>query len=238
MWKILGRLVEGRLIRVLCAVRRSTRYSEKESMSASSCHGSKTNPTWSKICETLKKSGYNVPFVPLSVSPGDYIEGATAVIDALEAGRRKRDAPEGGEEKLHFCKFSEAYTNLVLKVSSALGDYVLRVYGYGTDKIINREDEILNTARLAETGLVPKLVGMFENGVCLECVEGVRLSLEDVRERRIGSKVAAAMARLHFEGQQFITDVDKEVPLLHTTYLSSWLDLVPKTMSSPEDSQR
>lgn len=207
-------------------------------MSASSCLGSKTNSTSSNICETLRRSGYNVPFVPLSVVASDYVEGATAVIAALEAGSRKKGAVEQEEEKLQFFKFSDAYTNLVLKVSSTLGDYVLRVYGCGTDRIISREDEILNTARLVETGLVPKIVGLFENGICLECVEGIRLSLEDVRERRMGAKVAAAMARLHFEGQRFISDVAKEVPLLHTTYLGSWLDLVPETMNSAKDSQR
>ena len=189
-------------------------------------------------CGALRKSGLDLPFVPLSVAASDYVKGATAVIAALEAGRRKSDAVKSKEEKLHFHTFSNAYTNLVLRVSSSLGDYVLRVYGEGTGHIINRREEINNTARLVETGLVPKIVGLFENGMCLECVEGVHLSLEDVRDWRMGSKVAAAMAKLHFAGQRFIADVSKETPILKTVFLGSWLDLVPERLRNISDNQR
>lgn len=185
----------------------------------------------SRNCRGLLKCAYDLPFIPLSVAISDYVKGATAVIAALESGRRKNEASKQTEEKLRFHTFSNAYTNLVLRVSSSLGDYVLRVYGEGTGRIINRGEEISNTVRLVETGLVPRIVGLFENGMCLEWVEGVHLSLAEVSDWKMGAKVAAAMAKLHFVGQRFIPDVSKEVPLLHTVFLGSWLDLVPETLS-------
>ena len=203
--------------------------SVKEAISMDSC--AMTHLTI-RICGTLRKAGYELPFIPLSVVASDYVNGATAVITALEAGRRKNDAVQPEKEKLRFHTFSNAYTNLVLRVSSSLGDYVLRVYGEGTSKIINRKEEISNTACLVETGLVPKIVGLFENGMCLECVEGIQMSLEDVSDWKMGSKVAAAMAKLHFVGQRFKQDASKEVPLLRTVFLGSWLDLVPETLST------
>ena len=57
---------------------------------------------------------------------------------------------------------------------------LVRVYGQGTDMIIDREGEMKNMARMQGIGLGGKLYAAFNNGICYQFLAGEVLSSQHV----------------------------------------------------------
>jgi len=74
---------------------------------------------------------------------------------------------------------------------------LVRVYGQGTDMIIDREGEMKNMARMQGIGLGGKLYAAFNNGICYQFLAGEVLSQSRLWETEIWKGIAKAMAIMH-----------------------------------------
>lgn len=77
---------------------------------------------------------------------------------------------------------------------------ILRIYGVGVDRFVQRERELVWMNRLSRMGVGPKLVGCFGNGRLEEFVDSDTLTSPQVKEEAISMQVAAEMARFHLIG--------------------------------------
>ncbi len=79
------------------------------------------------------------------------------------------------------------------------GDVVLlRINGKGTEKIINRTDEIVAVLALHREGLAPPIFAELQNGLCYGFFQGRSLKLHETTCNRVMMrKVARLMARQH-----------------------------------------
>jgi len=74
---------------------------------------------------------------------------------------------------------------------------VLRINGKGTDKFIDRENEIKSWVTLEKVKAAPKLHCLFENGLCMDFVKGKTLTVETIKSEQISTKIAGLMAKCH-----------------------------------------
>ena len=74
---------------------------------------------------------------------------------------------------------------------------VLRINGNGTEKFIDRENEIESWVALEKVKAAPKLHCLFENGLCMDFVKGKTLTVETIQSEKISTKIAGLMANCH-----------------------------------------
>ena len=74
---------------------------------------------------------------------------------------------------------------------------VLRINGNGTEKFIDRENEIESWVALEKVKAAPKLHCLFENGLCMDFVKGKTLTVETIQSEQISTKIAGLMANCH-----------------------------------------
>ena len=74
---------------------------------------------------------------------------------------------------------------------------VLRINGNGTEKFIDRENEIESWVALEKVKAAPKLHCLFENGLCMDFVKGKTLTVETIKSEQISTKIAGLMANCH-----------------------------------------
>ena len=94
---------------------------------------------------------------------------------------------------------------------------LVRINGIGTEKIINRDNEINTLITVSSVGSMnsAKLLAVFANGICYEYTEGDILDVQTVRDPHIAKLIAVEMARMHFIAKHF------QLPRLpHTDQLS------------------
>ena len=95
-------------------------------------------------------------------------------------------------------------TNLLFKAtcSESTQSILVRIFGTGTDLVIDREQDTHTTRLLSDIGFGPHLHGVFDNGRLEEYLEGaVPLTPSDMAAMEPGSDmvggIAAELARLH-----------------------------------------
>lgn len=96
-------------------------------------------------------------------------------------------------------------TNRNFKLTIGNDRYVLRLAGAGTDMIINRQNDEINSTRAAEIGISTRVVYADRNsGIMLrEYVDGVTLTTNSFRDPAIIDRVANALLRVHRSGVTF-----------------------------------
>lgn len=72
-----------------------------------------------------------------------------------------------------------------------------RVYGIGTEAIIDRFSEINNMKKLHAIGAGSELYATFNNGIAYEYMHGALLCQENVRNPGVYSMVAKMLAKVH-----------------------------------------
>lgn len=77
---------------------------------------------------------------------------------------------------------------------------ILRIYGVGVDRFVQRDRELVWMNRLSRMNVGPKLVGCFGNGRLEEFVDSDTLTSPQVREPATSVQIAAEMARFHLVG--------------------------------------
>nr|CAG8564898.1 14283_t:CDS:2 [Entrophospora candida]CAG8565274.1 11941_t:CDS:2 [Entrophospora candida] len=74
---------------------------------------------------------------------------------------------------------------------------ILRVYGKGVDKLLNREKELDFLKMLSKVNIGPQLLLIFNNGRFEQFFESVNLTKEEMKDEEISRKIAAYMFKLH-----------------------------------------
>ena len=107
--------------------------------------------------------------------------------------------PTWEQELVEWKVFSDGITNKLLgawcmdKVDMVL----VRVYGAGTEKIIDRKVELENMKRMEDMGCGSKFYGSFNNGLCYEFIHGEILTQGMLMDKVIYRSVARMMAKMH-----------------------------------------
>lgn len=114
--------------------------------------------------------------------------------------------PEWRAEELEYHVFESGVTNTLVAFyqrhlglqNSGKDVVLLRIDGKGTEKIINRTDEVITILSLSQRGLCPPLYAQLENGLCYGYSPGRRLKVHETSSNyAIMRKIARAMAELH-----------------------------------------
>jgi len=110
---------------------------------------------------------------------------------------------------------------------------LVRIYGKGTGKLIDRDAELHIMKTLEPTELGPKVFGTFSNGYLYEYFEGQTLSPTDLRNQTYAAPIAQHLAQWH---RTPLDGLSKEPIFWSNVY--KWMSEVPDTFSDPEIQQR
>lgn len=107
--------------------------------------------------------------------------------------------PRWEQEGVQWKVFSDGITNKLLGAwcGDKMDMVLVRVYGTGTEKIIDRKVELENMKKMQEMGCGSKVYGSFSNGLCYEFLHGDILSQDMLKDKSIYRSVARMMARMH-----------------------------------------
>lgn len=114
--------------------------------------------------------------------------------------------PEWRAEDLDYYVFESGVTNTLVAFyqkhlglqNSGRDVILLRVDGVGTEKIINRTDEVITRLFLHDQGFCPPLYAQLKNGQCYGFCPGRRLKVHETSSNSaIMSRIAGVMANLH-----------------------------------------
>ena len=107
--------------------------------------------------------------------------------------------PSWSLELVQWKVFTDGITNKLLGgwCGDKMDMVLVRVYGSGTEKIIDRKVELENMQKLQEMGYGSKLYASFNNGICYEFIHGEILSQEMLKDQVIYRSVARMMAKMH-----------------------------------------
>ena len=129
-------------------------------------------------------------------------------VDLLDEDKLKADSlllfksirPDWRAEKIHWKVFTDGITNKL--IGAWCGDnkedtVLIRVYGIGTEKIIDRKVEVENMVMYHKLGPGSKLYATFNNGICYQFLHGDLVSQDNVFTPEVARAVARGMAQLH-----------------------------------------
>ncbi|KAH7718464.1 choline/ethanolamine kinase [Aphelenchoides avenae] len=105
--------------------------------------------------------------------------------------------PEWNVEDIEFKTFTNGITNKIFCASHGGEKLVFRVFGNGTEKIIDRKRELENIKLLSDWQLAAPLCARFRNGIVYGFLDGSGLSVEQVREEKIVNMICRKMATMH-----------------------------------------
>jgi len=111
----------------------------------------------------------------------------------------KKIRPSWSEDLVQWKVFSDGITNKLIGAwcKDKADMLLVRVYGVGTEKIIDRKVELENMKKMQEMGCGSKVYGIFNNGICYEFLHGEILQQEMLKEKVIYRSVARMMAKMH-----------------------------------------
>lgn len=110
---------------------------------------------------------------------------------------------------------------------------LLRIYGNGTELMVDRDREKTNIQVLHAAGRCSPLYAEFENGIAYGFVNGVTLDEKTVRDERVRKLIACEMIELHTvrpKGQEVKTGLWDKV--------YRFLELSPDSFEDPEKQKR
>jgi hypothetical protein len=104
-------------------------------------------------------------------------------------------------------------TNILYRVSSndlTHDQYVIRLYGIGTEDFIDRSAENLIFAELSKAGISPPFIGLFQNGRVEGYLQARSLHPDEFSEIPMARSIAKALANFHHIA---IESIDQSVGL-------------------------
>jgi len=168
------------------------------------------------MSEEARTALESIPYLALTVS----LESEATV----ESGARQVLAhfiPSwNADGEFSLSTITDGLTNKLYKVKSEHGKTLVRVYGANTEKLIDRQQEMLTMLSLAKLGLSPPLYGRFDNGICYGYLPGIPFSADDMIDPAKGPLVAEQLARFH--ATPVTTKTDERQPRLFRT-IRKWL---------------
>lgn len=136
-----------------------------------------------------------IPHLDLEVSLKSEAELKSGALQVL-----KRVRPGWDQTKILWRTFTDGITNKLVGgwLETKKEDTVLvRVYGEGTEKIIDRQAEVNNMLKVQSIGCGSQLYATFNNGLCYEFIQGEILSQAMLEDPLVYGEVARTMARMH-----------------------------------------
>ncbi|KAI8329311.1 kinase-like domain-containing protein [Chlamydoabsidia padenii] len=113
---------------------------------------------------------------------------------------------------------------------------LVRAYGKGSERIIDRRQEIINIITLSRQGLAPPLYARFRNGLIYGFIEGRVSQVDDLGNPKMAKWIATRLAQWHK------VDLPSLLPSKHHqkrnqklwTTMRGWLDQVPAKYNDPK----
>ncbi|CAG8547481.1 12040_t:CDS:2 [Acaulospora morrowiae] len=141
------------------------------------------------------------------------------------------------ENDLEFVRCKDGITNKLVKCTNRSLEFsiLIRIYGSGTEKFIDREQETMasiNMVTLSELGLACPIYGRFKNGLVYGYKPGRVFSVSDMSDPYKSSLVAKELAVWH----RVTIAGDRKPDLFFTIH--RWIKEVPKTYTNPEVDER
>lgn len=180
-----------------------------------------------------RTSVYPIPIVPLHIDDTQPVEGARQLLRIIR--------PHWKAEDIKFNIFTAGHTNRLIgcSLNKLSTDTVLvRIYGRGTDRMIDRAQERNSMVVLHTIGCAAPVYCRFDNGLAYGFFPGVGLDPDMVREPLIQRLIAREMVRMHSTDTTAIASrfgnslhFDTRPSLFRT--LDNWLEHVPQSYSDP-----
>ena len=158
-----------------------------------------STPTKGPVVSGSSSGASKIRFIPLSYDQAESQTSALRLILTL------RPAWQSG--KIEFIRFTDGITNTLLKAINKQPGLspeefdneavLLRAYGQGTDRIIDRERETQNHELLSQHNLAPTLLARFHNGMLYRYIRGTVTSPADLRRQDVWRAVARRLAEWH-----------------------------------------
>ncbi|KAI9016359.1 kinase-like domain-containing protein [Phycomyces nitens] len=167
------------------------------------------------------------PYIDIEVLISDLFEGAFKVISGVFPTWKRQD--------IKFVQCKDGITNQLVKVTHQPTDMsvLVRAYGKGSEKIIDRKQEIVNIVTLSTQKMCPPLYGRFRNGLVYGYIKGRVASVEDLGRPKTAKWIAQRLAKWH----QVQLDTNKQGPKREQTLwdtMWNWLEQVPEKYSDPK----
>ena len=129
--------------------------------------------------------------------------------------------PHWNHDQVRWRVFTDGITNKLVGAWAGADNtdtVLIRVYGCGTEKIIDRNMEMENMVKYRKLGSGGQLYATFNNGICYEFLHGDLLSQDTVYLSDVYKSVARGMAQLHS------VHVESRVPVMWTR-LKQFIDV-------------
>ena len=135
----------------------------------------------------------------------DVAVGLETYVTDFRTHLEPRVRPEWSSKELGVKLFDSGITNTLVAIflkdrglANSRDDVVLlRMNGVGSEKIIDRTDELHCMHLLHREGIGPPVYAQLKNGLCYGFLPGRQMRLEEVREEGVAKKVAMVMSSLH-----------------------------------------
>ncbi|KAI8380906.1 kinase-like domain-containing protein [Radiomyces spectabilis] len=166
------------------------------------------------------------PYVDLEVAHTDLFEGAFKVVTAV--------FPSWQREHIKFVQCKDGITNQLVRATHLPSDFtvLVRAYGKGSDRIIDRRQEMINMITLSSENLCPPLYARFKNGLVYGFIKGRVSSVEDLGQPEQAHWIAKRLGKWH---KVKLPQADCQAcngQKLWTT-MRQWLSQVPAKYQNP-----
>ncbi|XP_023329995.1 ethanolamine kinase 1 [Eurytemora carolleeae] len=156
--------------------------------------------------------------------------------ESLKKGARlvlQRIRPDWVGDDIDWKVFTDGITNKLIGAwfRDKQDTVLVRVYGIGTEKIIDRKTEVENMRKLDAINAGSKLYAIFNNGIAYEFIHGSTLTKESVKNPAVYPLVARMTAKLHH-----IPIQSGECKLW--SMLRNFIELCPQQLASKEKQEQ
>ncbi|KAL7075169.1 hypothetical protein ACQ4LE_006152, partial [Meloidogyne hapla] len=178
------------------------------------------------------KSKKYFPFIPIQIPLEEPIKIENGHSNCGISMIIKRIRPNWTLDHCEIEVFTNGITNKIFCVSNREekeDKLIFRVFGAGSDKIIDRESELINFERLSKNGLAAPLYAKFENGLVYGYLPGECVSIKSVREPSIVEKICISLSSIH---KIPLTKEEQNQQPLFQIKSKKWIETLPNKISS------
>ncbi|KAJ2633841.1 hypothetical protein H4R22_000116 [Coemansia sp. RSA 1290] len=156
------------------------------------------------------------PFIEFSVRRSHLLEDSKQLLLKV--------FPDWKDDELAFKECKDGITNNLVQCTNQRTrlTVLVRAYGSHTEVIIDRNQELVNMARLGDLGICPPLYGRFNNGLVYGYIPGTVATPEEMGNSEWAPLIARQLAKW---GQITIPGDDRSPKLFST--LQKWLNDIP-----------
>ncbi|CAO3607496.1 unnamed protein product [Cunninghamella blakesleeana] len=139
--------------------------------------------------------------------------------------------PTWKKEDLKFVQCKDGITNQLVRITETniKKSVLVRAYGKGSERIIDRRQEIINIITLSNQKLGPPLYARFKNGLIYGFIEGRVSAVDDLGKLDMAKRIATRLAQWH---KVEISTNQRDQKLWKT--MRDWLKQVPDKYDNPK----